>query len=89
MDKYSEMSPGLRKAAIVILQRAAEEFSNHGCNDFDLCAEAGLTKDEALDVLKQIRWWSGDKNMPEPERGDTVATDWCILSMLAAVLAHE
>jgi len=89
MDKYSEMSLGLRKTAVVILQRAAEEFSNHGCNDFDLCAEAGLTKDEALDVLNQIHEWGGDQTAPKPKRGDTFATDWCVLHLLADVIANE
>jgi len=89
MDKYSEMSPALRKAAVAVLERAAEEFSNHGCTDFDLCKDAGLTKDEALDVMNQLHEWNNAPNEPKPKRGDTATDDWCILWLLAAILENE
>lgn len=88
MDKYSEMSPAVRKAAIVILERASEEFSNHGCTDFDLVNDAGLSKKEALEVLQQMHEWD-DGGGDKPKAGDSYTNDWLFMNFLAAMLATQ
>ncbi len=42
-----EMPEITRKLLLKVLQMATEEFSNHGCNDFDLIRDGGLTEEEA------------------------------------------
>jgi len=92
MDKFSEMSPAVRKAAIAILERASEEFSNHGCTDFDLMRDADLTKKEALEVLQQMHDWAkanGAVDEEPPKAGDYYTDDWLFMNFLAAMLANE
>ncbi len=89
MDKYSEMSPAVRKAAVAILERASREFSNHGCTDFDLIRDADLTKKEALEVLQQMHEWNKDGGEEPPKAGDSYTDDWLFMNFLAAMLANE
>ncbi len=54
------LQPRELKLAAKLLKLASDQFSNHGCNDFDLVIEAGLTPEEAYEVNKAYVNWSGD-----------------------------
>ncbi len=43
-----------RKLAAKLLHMAAESFGRHGCNDFDLVRDGGLTKEEASQILESM-----------------------------------
>lgn len=46
------MTPIERKLTARLLYRAADEFSNHGCNDFDLVRDGELTPEEAKEFMR-------------------------------------
>ena len=55
-----------------LLDLAADQFSNHGCNDFELPATA-----ENIALVRQV-----EEDEPSV-RGDTVDTlDWCLMYFL-------
>ncbi len=54
------LKPHELKLAAKLLELAADQFSNHGCNDFDLVQEAGLTLEQAYEVNKAYVNWNGD-----------------------------
>ena len=48
------------KVLVRLLELAFEEFSNHGCNDFHLVNDAGLTTEEAEEFISSLR--SGEED---------------------------
>ena len=48
------MTPIEKKLASLLLNLAADEFSNHGCNDFNLIKEGGLTAEEVRKVQEAL-----------------------------------
>ncbi len=74
------------KLASALLRLAADKFSNHGCNDFDL-KEFGLTEVECRDISEQM--WR-DNGSYEEERefiSDCgMVKDWCLMQCIAGLL---
>jgi hypothetical protein len=54
------LQPHELKLAAKLLELAADQFANHGCNDFDLVQEAGLTLEQAHEINKAYAQWNGD-----------------------------
>lgn len=75
-----------KKLTAVLLELAAEEFANHGCNDFDL--HEHMSPQEALDFQKRMHEWNGD-----PEEAPTDCGRWAqdhfVMSYLAAKLGSS
>jgi len=68
-----------RKLIAKLLTMASEEFSNHGCNDFHLLRDGGLTEAEAAEVqLALVR----DGVADEPSSG-AYTCDWMLMTWLA------
>jgi len=68
-----------------LLRLAADEFSNHGCNDFDLfeC----MTPEEALDLQRAMHTWNGDpENSPSTPQEARWVEDWFLMRYFAAKL---
>lgn len=68
------------KLARKLLGMARNEFSNHGCNDFDLVGEGGLTVEEAA-LVQQLTAEVGE----EPREG-TLTMDWLLMGYLSRTL---
>jgi hypothetical protein len=86
----ADLTPIERKIASLLLRRASEEFSNHGCNDLELRSELGLTEDEAFEILTAIHAASDDEGADPPTRGARMYTmDWLVMSYLAEKLASD
>lgn len=49
-----ELSDNEARILAHILERASDEFSNHGCNDFDLTTELGLDESTAKAVGQEL-----------------------------------
>lgn len=43
-----------RKLAAALLKEAAEQYGYHGCNDYDLVENGGLTKVEAREIQRTL-----------------------------------
>lgn len=79
------------KMAAHLLDRAAEEFSNHGCNDFDL-RQFGFTTEEMREMVVEFNTWNGtpeeakevtDAQLPRA-MPDWLAMIWLRRKILAA-----
>lgn len=83
------------KTLLYLIDRAADEMSNHCCNDLRLLADCKLTRDEAHKIRELEHTYIDDKERHAPVRNDTkpevYATDWLVLRALAAKLKalHE
>ena len=72
------------------LELASNEFSNHGCNDFDLTdKDLNLTDKEKRELTLNMAVENGDpEEIHEVRNGDTRdwASDWCVMSYFARIL---
>jgi hypothetical protein len=68
-----------------LLEKAADEFSNHGCNDFDFPDD--WTAEEKADFVLRYHQWNGD-----PENFNLkylVLWDYAVMHFLAIELRKE
>lgn len=49
------LEPSALKLLIKLLDMAGDEFSNHGCNDFHLLRDGGLTAGEAEELKSRLQ----------------------------------
>jgi len=76
------------RLASLLLDLASDEFSNHGCNDFEL-----PNTQEMVDLLNQIEAWNvGPGQKPEevhvfdPSDKKLYTTDWLLMRYFSARL---
>lgn len=73
------------KTILALLGKASDEFGNHGCNDFDLIADAKLTGDEAAGIVATIRA-TAPGSAPLLSRHQH---DWVLMDVMAAMLRRQ
>lgn len=61
------MNGKLLSLASKLLKDAAEEFSNHGCNDLPKSTFDGWSESECESLCEEIRQWNSDGSDPYPE----------------------
>lgn len=84
------MTPAEKILAARMLRMAADNFSNHGCNDFDLVADGGMLAKEAHGFRKRFHEWNGDLDVFEEEKpGKTDLPDFATMDFLAHLLEEE
>ncbi len=80
------------KLARKLLELASEQFGNHGCNDFDLVENAGLTLEQAYEVNQAYVQWNGNPDEYEEKElrvTHAVAGDDGMMMWLAARMEQE
>lgn len=77
------MTPLEKKLVARLLSMASDVFSEHGCNDFDLVGDAGLTPDESLSIQQALHSWQDDPFAPPPSADQHYVMDWMLMRMLA------
>jgi hypothetical protein len=81
------LTPAELKLIKHLLGMAADEFSNHGCNDFQLRKDAKLTDTEAREVVKTFEAWV-QKEDPKGDitydPGEDYLIDWLLMKWLAS-----
>ena len=78
-------SRDLRLAAH-LLKMAGGEFSNHGCNDFDLTPWYPSAKSR-VDLDREMHEWNGDPEEHDPASADhEYGDDWLMMSLMRAKL---
>jgi hypothetical protein len=76
-----------KKLLIKILDLAQSEFANHGCNDFDLIANGGLTPEEAKEFQLSL---VNDNIIDTDDFLDSEYTmDWLIMAWLKNRIKKE
>lgn len=58
----------MAKVTVKMLELAADEFGNHGCNDCDLSREIGLTKEEQIALVT----YANERNRSPDETPDDI-----------------
>ena len=82
------MTPAEKRLAANLLRIAADEFRNHGYNDFDLVCDGGMLASEADDFRKRFYTWNGNPKEWKPNRRMDLA-DFAAMSFLAHLLEQE
>lgn len=83
------MKASYKKIAARLLKMASEEFSNHGCNDFDLRKILPNVEDRRA-LAKAIAKWNGDDlDDLDPEDDHNYEMDWILMSFMADQLDDE
>ena len=75
--------PRIARLAAELLRMASSEFSNHGCNDFDL--PATWTDEYKRQFLAGWEMW----NSGGTEEPDDDIPDWCAMGYVAYLLDKE
>jgi len=71
-----------KKLAADLLRIAADEFSNHSCNDIGEEVFKNWTREEKLKLSQSYHDWNGD-----PEEGETpIQEDWIAMLAIANLL---
>jgi hypothetical protein len=78
------MTPTQRKLAAHLLRLASDQFSNHGCNDFDL-SRFILDQDERDEFVRGYFAWNGDPEEYFEQSGeaDYRLMDFMLMDFLA------
>jgi hypothetical protein len=84
MEKQVTLTLSLPEAKLLayLLQIAADEFSNHGCNDLSL-KDAGLLPSEFRTISES--WARNLPNEPPPHEGE-YQFDWCMMLLFKAIV---
>lgn len=71
-----------------VLEAAAEEFSNHGCNDFDL-SQQGLTLEELASFKEGFTQYMKTEDSQYESRSGNYVQDDCVMRYLQDVAEKE
>ena len=87
------IQPHELKLAAKLLRLVSDQFSNHGCNDFDLVTEGELTPEQAYEANKAYILYNEESpdDYDESELHDSAALggDSGLMASLAAKLEEE
>jgi hypothetical protein len=72
--------------AASLLELASEEFSNHGCNDWEF--PVGWSPAECHDFVRRYCDWNGDPSEYDASREPSLP-DWAVMRFLAAKIEEE
>jgi hypothetical protein len=78
----SAMSPAERRLAAELLRVAAESFSNHGCNEFDLAAVVPDVEERRAIMRRYEERNSGGQDF-DPELDYRIGHDWILMHAMA------
>jgi hypothetical protein len=85
-----KMTGAEKRLAARLLRMAADEFGNHGCNDFDLVGDGNMLAKEAKEFRRAYHDWNGDpESFLEDAPGRTDLADFAAMSYLAHLLEEE
>jgi hypothetical protein len=71
-----------------VLDIAADEFSNHGCNDFDL-SKQGLTTEELASFKEGFTQYMQNDDPQYEDRSGNYVQDDCVMRYLQDVAEKE
>lgn len=77
------------RLAVKLLRLAADEFSNHGCNDFHLLKDGSLYPEESLELRKELRDWENDVLAPDLAPDRHYVQDDSLMSFVADQLLAD
>ena len=72
-----------------LLNMAADQFSNHGCNDFNMAKEQDWSLEERRDLAKRINDWNRSPEDFDPDGQYKYFMDWVLMDVMADLLKEE
>lgn len=73
------------KLIAILLEKAGDQFANHGCTDFVMSEHVPeMTQKELVALDLGIHVWNGDPQEHNPEDVSDYQDDWCLMSYFAA-----
>lgn len=82
------MSPALKKLAAQMLSDASDEYSNHGCNDWQWPADLSAEDRRALSDAVNAQSHADDRRDHTTNR-KFGPPDWCVMIALSELLEAE
>ena len=82
-----ELPVHIRFLMAVMLTFAANEFGNHGCNDFDLGKY--MTPEQGKVFMQAYHEWNGDPEEWNPDEYNGLFSDDAIMGMMAHMIYPE
>jgi len=82
-----ELQPHERFLMAVVLKMAANEFGNHGCNDFNLSRY--MSPEQGREFMRQYHKWNGDPEEWNPEEYDGQCMDYAVMGFMAHKIYPE
>ena len=80
------------KILVRLLDRAADEFSNHGCNDFDVASEMSCSSVQAQKIALTLLRHMVDIGVADEDQLKQTTTyllDWQLFSFLKKLIQTE
>ena len=77
------LTPTEQRLAGKLLRLAADRFSNHGCNDFYLTKDGGLTEGERQEIAPIVARWANGGEEDEHLAKSDCQYDWMLMNYLA------
>ena len=81
------------KLAGELLELASDQFSNHGCNDFELPSD--WTEEEKLEFTTAMKKWNNcggdltEEDKEEAVQATKCTQDWFVMGFLASELGYK
>lgn len=82
------MTPLEKRLAVKLLRKAADQFGNHGCNDYHLVKDGGFTPEESFELRKAMTA-AGDYPEEEVHPDKHYTMDWLAMDLMAKKLEEE
>jgi hypothetical protein len=73
------------KLLVKLLDMSIHEFSNHGCNDFDLVKDGGLTEKQAYKIQQSLF----DDKINDYHSNNLYSMDWLLMLWLKKKILKE
>ncbi len=83
-----DLTPNNRKLISALLELASDQFSNHGCNDFDLAAILPNVEDRR-ELMRKYHEHNGDPEEFDPEWDYEYVQDDALMGYFSVMLAEE
>lgn len=77
-ERQITLSAAELKVLVSLIDRASDEMSSHGCNDYSLTRDADLTAEEANTVREMM--YSHLSEDEQYSRNDDDQADWLVLN---------
>jgi len=90
MPNPERVAPPQVRLMAKLLEMAADEFSNHGCNDVEqsIYEECGFSDADKATLIHEMQQWNGDTKDPHPTKLMHIQ-DWMLMRFFAAKASGE
>jgi len=85
----ADLTENEAKLVAVLLEKAADQFSNNGCNDFRISDHVVMTDREKCELDRDWHWHNGDPEEHDPDGNHDYQSDFVLMLHFAARLRGD